>query len=82
MTNESYEKLCETLGIESITDNLGDITDEQLAERMALCDEWIIELNEELCRRAGLSDELKAADGESFESVVYAAADKLGVEIV
>lgn len=81
MTTKSYEKLLEPLGIESITDNLKDITDVQLAERIALMDEWVPELNAELCNRAGLSDELKAADGESFESVVYAAAEKLGVEI-
>lgn len=82
MANKSYEKLCETLGIEEITDNLKGITDAQLAERIASCDEWIPELLEELCYRADMSEEWSAADGDSFESVAFAAADKLGVEIV
>ena len=83
MTTESYEKILETLGIEDITENLGDITTEQLAERIRLCDEWVPELVEELCKRADMESEYEDADadGETFESVVYAAAEKLGVTI-
>ena len=81
MTTESYEKILETLGIEDITENLGDITTEQLAERIRLCDERIPELVEELCKRADMESEYEDADGETFESVAYAAAEKLGVNI-
>ena len=35
----------------------------------------------ELCERAGMSEEWEAADGDTFESVVYAAAEKFGIQI-
>lgn len=35
----------------------------------------------ELVKRAGLEDEYEAADGDTFESVIYKAAEVLGVEI-
>lgn len=35
----------------------------------------------ELCELAGMTSEWEAADGETFESVISAAAEKLGVEI-
>lgn len=35
----------------------------------------------ELYERAGMSEEWEAADGDTFESVVYAAAEKLGIQI-
>ena len=35
----------------------------------------------ELCERAGMSEEWEAADSDTFESVVYAAAEKLGIQI-
>ena len=44
--------------------------------------EWDNDLFAELCEAAGMLDEWNAADGDSFESVVFAAAEKLGVEIV
>lgn len=54
---------------------------EQIAERIRTANEW----NEDDCRDlfelAGLEEEWKNADGETFESVVYRAADILGVEI-
>lgn len=43
--------------------------------------EWIPELCEELCGLADMNEEWEEADGESFEMVLYAAAEKLGVEI-
>lgn len=43
--------------------------------------EWDFDLLEQLCSRAGMSEEWDAADGEHFESVAYAAAEKLGVKI-
>ena len=44
--------------------------------------EWLPNLCQELCEIAGMSREWKAADGESFESVVYAATEKLNVGIL
>lgn len=81
MTTESYEKILDTLGIEDITENLGDITTEQLAERIRICDEWIPELVEELCKRADMLDEWREADPDDSEELIYTAAEKLGVEI-
>lgn len=43
---------------------------------------WSDELLKELCSAAGMSKEWNEADGETFEAVVFAAAKKLGVEIV
>lgn len=42
---------------------------------------WDGDACRELCDLAGLADEWDAADGETFEDVVYKAADILGVEI-
>lgn len=44
-------------------------------------DEWDMEACAELCEMAGMSEEWEAADGDTFESVVYAAAEKLGIQI-
>ncbi|MFR5986590.1 MAG: hypothetical protein ACLUI2_05755 [Christensenellales bacterium] len=35
----------------------------------------------DLCEAADMLEEYEAADGESFESVIYKAAEILGVEI-
>ena len=43
--------------------------------------EWDNDLCAELCEAAGMTAEWEAADADSFESIVNAAADKLGVEI-
>ena len=43
--------------------------------------EWELEACAELCEMAGMSEEWEAADGDTFESVVYAAAEKLGIQI-
>ena len=34
-----------------------------------------------LCDAAGMLDDLKAADGETFEGVIYKAAEKLDVRV-
>lgn len=57
------------------------MTDSQLAEAIRTCDEWDSETLRELCGRAGLSLEWSKADGDSFESVVYRAAEILEIEI-
>ena len=43
--------------------------------------EWEMEACVELCEMAGMSEEWEAADSDTFESVVYAAAEKLGIQI-
>lgn len=43
--------------------------------------EWDDDLCAELCEAAGMTAEWEAANGDTFEAVVYAAAEKLGVEI-
>ena len=54
---------------------------EQIAERIRTADEWSIDDCAGLCELAGLDEEWEEADGETFESVVYRAAEILGVEI-
>lgn len=53
----------------------------EIAADIRNSDEWDNDLCTELCEAADMTAEWDAADGESFESVVYAAAKKLGVEI-
>ena len=54
-----------------------------IAETIRTADTWDTVQDElaALCKLAGLSAEWEAADGESFEAVAYAAAERLGVEI-
>lgn len=54
----------------------------ELAEIIRNADTWDEEALAELCELADMTEEWEAADGDTFESVVYAAADKLGVEII
>lgn len=54
----------------------------EVAEELRNSGEWIPELCEELCELAGLADEWEEADGESFEQVLYKAAEILNVEII
>lgn len=54
---------------------------QEIAKELNASGEWIPELCQELCELADMSQEWEAADGEDFESVVYAAAEKLGVVI-
>lgn len=54
---------------------------EEIAMELNASGEWIPELCEELCALAGMEEEWAQADGETFESAVYAAAERLGVEI-
>lgn len=43
---------------------------------------WDMELLRLLCDMAGMLDEWTAADGDTFEQVAFAAAEKLGVELL
>lgn len=54
----------------------------KIAAQIRAAHDWKPELLKELCELAGMSDEWDAADGDTFEAVCYAAADKLGVEII
>ena len=53
----------------------------EIAADIRRSDTWDLDLCKELCEVAGMADEWKAADGETFEEVVFSAAKKLGVEI-
>ena len=55
---------------------------EKIAMELRESDTWDYCLLEKLCELACMGDEWKAADGENFERVAFAAAEKLGVEIV
>lgn len=54
----------------------------EIANEMKNSQEWNLDLCAELCELAGMKSEWDASDGETFESVVFAAADALGVEII
>ena len=56
---------------------------QELAAKIHAAKTWV-EVEGELtalCDAAGMADEYKAADGDNFESVIYKAAERLGVEI-
>ena len=53
----------------------------EVAARIRESSTWDGDACRELCDLAGLADEWDAADGETFEDVVYKAANILGVEI-
>jgi len=54
---------------------------EAVVDRINDSETWNIADLERLCELAGMEKEWYESDGESFESVAYAAAKKLGVEI-
>lgn len=57
------------------------MTVQEIAREIRNSETWDNELLEQLCEAAGLLEEYQNADGETFESVVFKAAEKLGVEI-
>lgn len=54
---------------------------QELAAKIAAADTWNENDCKKLCELAGMIDEWNAADGETFETVVYNAAEKLDVKI-
>lgn len=54
----------------------------ELAEKIRMAEEWSPEDLAALCSAAGMTEEWAAADGDTFEAVALAAAEKLGVEII
>lgn len=59
-----------------------EMTAREIAEKIRTSDIWDMDDLAELCAMAGMSDEWEAADGDTFEYVAQAAAEKLGVEII
>lgn len=53
-----------------------------LAKRIRESQEWNLEDIKELISYAGLEDEWNAADADEAESIIYKAADILGVEVL
>lgn len=53
-----------------------------VAARIRGTDEWELSDCAALCEMAGMGAEWEDADGDNFEAVVFAAASKLGVEVV
>ena len=54
---------------------------EQIAKRIKNASEWDMDDCADICRLAGMEEEWNNANGETFEFVVYRAAEILGVEI-
>lgn len=57
-------------------------TADKIASDIRSSDTWNMDLLAELCEAAGMSTEWEASDGDTFEAVAFAAAEKLGVEIL
>lgn len=54
----------------------------EVAEIIRSADTWDMDALAELCELADMAEEWETADGETFEQVAFAAAEKLGVEII
>jgi len=52
-----------------------------VAYRISMSDEWNPEDCRRLCELAEIEDEWEAADGETFEQVVFKAAELLNVKV-
>lgn len=62
---------------------LSDMVEAQtIARELREEGEWIPDLCEALAALAGMADEYREADGETFETVLFKAAEVLGVEII
>ena len=57
------------------------VTAEDIASVLRSRYEWPLTLCETLCKMAGMLDDWKASDADSFERTVEAAADKLDVKL-
>ena len=56
----------------------------EIAAKIKAADNWmdVADEVEAICDAAGLLEELKKADDSTFESVIFKAADTLGVELI
>ncbi len=63
---------------------LYELSDAQLGEAIRGFDFWDADLCRELVKRAGLEEEYDIADPDEddIEQIIYAAAEKLGIEII
>lgn len=55
---------------------------QELANKIKMLDYWDTNLCAALCDMAGMLNEWKNTDPENSECVIFAAAEKLGVEII
>lgn len=55
--------------------------EQEIAKELRESPMFDAELCEELCKIAGMEDKYLESDGESYIEVVYAAAEKIGVEL-
>lgn len=76
------ERFSNDLGCHISPSHLCDLSVEELAAEIRDTPEWDADLLRELCYRADMLDEWCDADDETSESVAFAAAEKLGVEII
>lgn len=72
------ERFDNSAGCHYSPEYLCSLSDDELAEEINNLDFWDSDLNRELCWRADMLDEW---DASGDESVIYAAGEKLGVEI-
>ena len=56
----------------------------EIAAKIKAADNWldVADEVEAICDAAGLLEELKEADSDTFESVIFKAADTFGVELI
>ena len=56
----------------------------EIAAKIKAADNWmdVADEVEAICDAAGLLEEFKEADDSTFESVIFKAADTLGVELI
>ncbi len=58
------------------------LSTQELAKAIRDLGYWDYDMSTELCERAGLLDEWEASDDMTSESVIFRAADILGVEVL
>ena len=58
------------------------LTDQELGEEIRKIQWWDHDLCTELARRAGLETEWENSDDETFEHVLFSAAEILGIELL
>ena len=58
------------------------LTDQELGEEIRKIQWWDHDLCTELVRRAGLEKEWKASNDETFEHVLFSAAEILGIDLL
>lgn len=75
------ERFSNEVGCHYNPEYICSLSDEELAAEIRSLDSWDADLCRDLCYRASLLDEWCDADADDAEKLIYAAAEKLGVEI-